>query len=378
LTTSGAKLRIVLVSQFALPKICGIAAIVDQVARKLVERGHDVTHVASSWGRGESPAAVPYRLVTLPVWNPLEPRLGVPYPMFPPRALWRELRELIESADVFHTHGFLSQTSSAGLFMTRRRRTAGVLTEHVGHVPYANPLIDTVESLAIATFGRVTARMADAIVTYNATVEATMRRIAPDVRFAHIENGVDTVRYRPPADDERARLRAELGWDEHPHVLFVGRLVDKKGAPIAIEAARLAGGAFRLVLVGPGAPPPAHPDVIWLGAMSQERVAEIYRAADAFVLPSTGEGFPLSAQEALASGLPVVLSDEPAYHPILEGAGETVILAKRDARSFADAVQRAIALPPPVRAAATAFARGRFSWDASAEQLLELYHSLCA
>lgn len=314
--------------------------------------------------------------MTLPAWNPLEPRFGIPYPMFPPLRLWRRLRELIDSADVFHTHGFLSQTSTAGLFMTRSRRTVGVLTEHVGHVPYASPLINTAESLGIATVGRVTARMADAIVTYNTTVEATMRRIAPGVRIAHIENGVDVVRYHPPAEGERQRLRAELGWDERPHVLFVGRLVDKKGAPIAIEAARLAGGAFRLVLVGPGPKPAPHPDVLWLGPMAQEKVAEIYRAADVFVLPSTGEGFPLSAQEALASGLPVVLSDEPAYHPILAGAGDAVMLAKRDPESFVRALQRAIALPPSVHAAAIEFARGRFSWDAAADQLIDLYKSL--
>src|SRR5205814_5728233 len=98
-----------------------------------------------------------------------------------------------------------------------------------------------------------------------------------------------------------------------PRVLFVGRLVAKKGVDVAVHAARAAGGAFELAVAGPGTLAPA-PHVEALGALPRERVAELYRAADAFLLPSRGEGFPLTIQEAMASGLPAFVLDDPGYH----------------------------------------------------------------
>src|SRR5256885_13335215 len=152
---SDSPLRIVLVSQFALPKICGIATIVDQIARRLTAAGHDVTHLASSWGRnGAGTLELPYKLITVPAWNPLEPRLGVPYPAFAPVKLWRTLNALLDSADVYHAHGFLSQTSTLGFFMAHKRpNVASVLTEHVAHVPFVNPVINFTERVAIRTVG---------------------------------------------------------------------------------------------------------------------------------------------------------------------------------------------------------------------------------
>lgn len=376
---SDSPLRIVLVSQFALPKICGIAAIIDQVARRLTDEGHDVTHLASSWGRNDASTELPYKLVTVPAWNPLEPRLGVPYPAFAPFKLWRTLNELLDSADVYHAHGFLSQTSTLGFFMARRRpRVATVLTEHVAHVPFANPLIDFAERVAIRSVGGYTARLPDAIVTYNVTVEQSLRSLVPSARLVHIANGVNFDRYRPATAEEREALRRDIGWDARPRVLFVGRLVDKKGAPIAMEAARRANGEFQLVLAGPGTAPPPHPDILYLGPQSQDRVAQLYRAADAFVLPSTGEGFPLSVQEAMASALPVVLSDDPAYRPILAGSGSAVSLVARTPEAVLEGIRNALQNREEASRDALRFAREHFHWQTTADAHIALYRELIA
>src|SRR4051812_45965327 len=336
------------------------------MARELAGRGHEVTSLASHAVRADEGAVgpapeAPYRVVRVPALNVVEDRLGVPYPLFGPR-LVRELRRELAGADVLHAHGFLYMSAVAAL---RMARVPSVLTEHVGHVHYDNPLLDRSEALAIATIGRAAARAADALVYVNDEVGADLRRLAPGKRVERIENGVDTDRYRPPEPGERERLRAGLGWSgERRRVLFVGRLVAKKGLPVALDAARH--GDFELVVAGPGQlPPDAPPNVTALGALPPARVAELYRAADAFLLPSRGEGFPLTVQEAMASGLPVVLAEDPAYPSHLEGAGMGATLLPPDGRTMAEAVVRLAGDPEAGRAAAE-HARRKFSWHTAA------------
>lgn len=372
----GERLHVVFATQFALPKICGIAAIVDQLSREIVARGHRVTVLASTYHQvPRSAGELPYDLVTIPAWNPLEDRFGIPYPFFSPR-LRGLVRSLLSSVDVFHSQGFLSQLTLAG-FSGRRSggRPVRVLTEHVAHAPYDSRLVDMLERAVIATLGRHTAQRADAVVTYNERVAGEMVQLAPRTLHVQIENGVDQRQYHPPSEGEKAALRRELGWDDRPRVLFVGRIVDKKGAPIALQAARLGGGEFELVLAGPGSILP-QPHVEFLGPLAPEAVARLYRAADLFVLPSHGEGFPLSAQEAMASGLAVILSDEPPYHAILQGAGGGARLIERTPEALVQAIRESLPIAPAAGMEALAFVTKRFSWGRAAEEHLALYRRL--
>ncbi|MEA2283573.1 MAG: phosphatidyl-myo-inositol alpha-mannosyltransferase [Solirubrobacteraceae bacterium] len=373
-------MRILAVSHYALPHLGGIEVVVDGLARELVARGHEVVHVASSATAG-APGRAPggYRVERVPALNVLE-RIDVPYPLFAP-SLVGVLRREIARADVVHAHGLLYQSAAAAIALAARsaRRPARVVTEHVGHVAYAAPLLDRAQALALATLGRATARRAQALVTLNDAVDAGLAALAPATRRVRIHNGVDAERYRPAPPGERAALRRELGWDDGvPRVLFVGRLVAKKGLDAALAATAEGAGAFRLVVVGPGTPPRAPgANVHVLGAMPPDRVAALYRAADAFLLPSRGEGFPLTAQEAMASGLPVVLADEPAYAEYLGGAGAGARTAAADGAALARAVAGALA-DPAAGAAAAAHARQAFSWAAAAVRHEALYRELLA
>ena len=220
------------------------------------------------------PAPTAYRLVRVPALNAAEQRLGVPYPLFAP-ALLPVLRREVAQADVVHGHGLLYQSSALGLWLARRapRRPVRAATEHVGHVAYASPVLDAAQRLAFATLGRATARSAQGLVVLNAKVEEEVRALAPDRTVERIGNGVDAVRYRPAAPGERAALRAGLGWDDRPRVLFVGRLVAKKGLDHALAAAAEAAGAWELVVVGPGDPPAALPPAAQVvGPLPPERV----------------------------------------------------------------------------------------------------------
>jgi glycosyltransferase involved in cell wall biosynthesis len=372
-------MKIVFLSHYALPHVGGIETAIDGIAGELTRRGHEIVHIASNAGEGQDADPPPYRVIRMRALNAPERWLDVPYPLFSP-SLLRVLRRELKRADVVHAHGFLYMPSVFGLPLAKHSSAAPirVLTEHVGHVAYDSKLLDRLESLAIATLGRASLRNAEAIVAYNTRVADELAGLAPGREIDFIANGVDVHRFRPAEDEERAALRNELGWtDAVPRVLYVGRLVGKKGIDLALDVAEASDRELELVLAGPGKlPRPVGPNVRQLGPQSRSQLEVLYRAADAFLLPSRGEGFPLSVQEAMASGLPAVLCRDPGYGPHLEGAGEGVALSDPEPKALLEAL-RAKLSSDTVRAAAgqaaAEHARRAFSWERAADKHEALY-----
>jgi glycosyltransferase involved in cell wall biosynthesis len=188
---------------------------------------------------------------------------------------------------------------------------------------------------------------------------------------------VDPERFRPSGDGERERLRAELGWDERPRALFVGRRVAKKGLDRALATVAAGAGGFRLAVAGTDRLDGGTPDgVELLGHVDPDRMPALYRAADAMLLPSHGEGFPVAVQEAMASGLPVVLAEDPAYREHLRGAGEGAAeLVPADPAALARAVSALVA-DPERRAAAGAAAADHARRAFSFEHVLDAHERL--
>jgi D-inositol-3-phosphate glycosyltransferase len=118
-----------------------------------------------------------------------------------------------------------------------------------------------------------------------------------------------------------------------------------------------------------------------LGPIPSERVAELYRAADALLLPSRGEGFPVAVQEAMSSGLPVVMSDDPSYASHLDGAGLGVRFVPAMPAVIAAELRSLISDRGALAAAGEAVlnhARQAFAWDQAAQRHELLYQELLA
>ena len=207
--------------------------IVDELARQLIERGHEVTHVTSSAGAVTGDQGTPYRVLRVAAMNPLETRLGVPYPIFGPRLL-AVLRREIAHADVVHAHGFVYPGTVAAFALARRaeRPPPLVLTEHVGHVPYGSALLNAAEGAAIRILGRRVLRRADVVVTYNDRVGDQLSALCPSIERQTILNGVDHRMFHPAESEERNRLRAEFGGTS-------GRAPFSSGGPSPRRASRL-------------------------------------------------------------------------------------------------------------------------------------------
>ncbi len=195
--------------------------------------------------------------------------------------------------------------------------------------------------------------------------------------------------FRPPADSEAAlAARTALQLPAGILLLHVGQnafyknlegiirglktLLDRKesvwliraGAPLRQSQRRLAG---RLGVVD---------RIVELGYLPHEKLRRLYHAADLFVFPSWYEGLGLPPLEAMASGLPVIVSDRGA---LPETAGGAALTVDPDAPiQLADAVQRLMrdaALRAELRQRGLARA-GQFRWEITAQKTLEVYRLL--
>jgi D-inositol-3-phosphate glycosyltransferase len=372
--------RILLISAYGLPHIGGIEVIVDELASRLAERGNEVTHVTSVAGAKRNGTDARYRVRRVSAINTLETRLGVPYPIFGP-GLLSVLGDEIAAADVIHAHGFIYPGTVVAFTLAQRAQSKPplVLTEHVGHVAYGSRALNAVQRAAIRVFGRHVLQRSDAVVTYNERVGAQLVALCPSIGRETILNGVDHRMFHPPTADERRRLRSELGWDDRPRALFVGRPVAKKGFPTAVSATESVGSPVRLVVAGSQQLPRGTPNgVEALGRLSRARLAQVYRACDIFLVPSWGEGFPLAAQEALASGLPLILAKDPGYAPNVDGVGEGVRIVEEPA-GFAAAIAELVedsGARERARGAAAAHAKSAFSWARATAEHEDLYRRL--
>jgi glycosyltransferase involved in cell wall biosynthesis len=184
----------------------------------------------------------------------------------------------------------------------------------VGLVDHSSAAVELMQRLVHATFGRRMFNASARILAYNPNVASFLRaKGVAEAKIVRLRNGIEVKQFTPVDQVERQRIRAKYGFPEdRPVALFVGRLVPKKGFDVLMQASDP---RFDLVFVGSGNPggEATGPHVRFLGPLDRTQVAELYQASDIFVLPTQGELFTLAMQEAMASGLPVITTDDPGY-----------------------------------------------------------------
>jgi glycosyltransferase involved in cell wall biosynthesis len=204
------------------------------------------------------------------------------------------------------------------------------------------------------------------------------------------------IRVRPngfpaPEDDGRAgSLRAGLGLGSDERlVLSVGRISFKKGLDLLIDAVAALDGVH-LAIVGPddgdgtlnalerqrhelGLERRVH----FLGALDTTHPREVYGDADVFVLPSRNESFGIVAAEAVACGIPAVVTDQCG---VAETLGASALVVPCSSEAIRQAIVQLLTEPElhaSLAAAGPEVARAN-SWDAMVVRQVELYRQVLA
>lgn len=233
----------------------------------------------------------------------------------------------------------------------------------------------------LAALGRLTARLADAVVAPSHTTAAELRRDYGVETVEVIANGVTPALAPPPH-------RRELP----PVILYSGRLRSRKAVAVLLAAMPRVLAAVpncRLVVVGDGEQGAhvaaavrerglaAHVELA--GALPRPAAMARLAEADVFCLPSIYEGLPLAILEAMAAGLPVVATAVSGNPEAVEDGITGLLVPPESAAALADALIALLADPERRRAmgeAARARIAERFSIDRIAAEHLALLHRL--
>lgn len=146
--------------------------------------------------------------------------------------------------------------------------------------------------------------------------EETIRHYkVPAEKIVVIHNAVDGNEFKPSAE-ARGLIRNQLGLADADYMLlFVGSGFRRKGLEYAIRAVDRVPAA-KLVVAGEGRAT-AHPRVLMLGRRTD--VSHLYAAADAFIFPTLYDPFPNAVLEAMASGIPAIVSRVAGVSEVIDG-----------------------------------------------------------
>lgn len=256
--------------------------------------------------------------------------------------LWRHSRQF----DIVHAHGIY--LFNLVPLLAAQMRGAPVVLLPLGEYAELRFARDKTHQPLTGLRRRAVTRAAVGLGLSRRTEQELIMAGLPRERVRSIGNPVDVAAFQPPTDDKRFDL-STLG--------FVGVLGERKGAHLLLEAlsilrSRAGLGSVRALFVGPYFDENYHADFtrrveqLGLGDYVEvtgytTRVADHLQRMTVFALPSNQEGLPGALVEAMASGLPAVVTDVGAMGDVVRHADAGSVIP-RDAVAIADAIAAAL------------------------------------
>jgi len=329
------------------------------------------------WERLAYKGGILANLKQQPLWFGLVPFFGV----FQVGAILKLLHRY--SFDLIHAHWLVPQ----GLCATIARRLVNpapplLCTSHGGDLFGLNGEFMT-------RLKRCVLNDASAVTTVSQAMRDAIRPLGVDIeKIKVIPMGVDLQNLFIPPQNRR----------ESKSILFVGRVVEKKGLRFLIEAMpailekhpdaklRVAGDGQELTVIKKLANNlGVNGRIQFLGAVSNGSLPGLYQTSDVVVFPSIiakggdREGFGLVLVEALGCGCAVVATDMPATEDIIQDGETALIVHQKDAGQLADKVIRLLNEPEVRHSLGTKgrqYVTQRFDWNVIASSYAELLQAV--
>jgi glycosyltransferase involved in cell wall biosynthesis len=294
-------------------------------------------------------------------------------------------------ADVVHAHGYRCMSSFIATDWCRRNKVPLVFTPHGIYPPHSftDHLIKTVYDYS---FGNLLLRSSGRIVALTEHNRRLLLKLGtPEDRIILIPNGVNVNKYN------KARVRKEEASKEEsggPVLLYVGRVDWNKGLERVIEALPAlvkSFGQIKFLIVGPDWS--GHEEKLWAlaselgvsesvvmtGEVSEEEKLSYYSVADVFVLPAIYEGLSLSLLEAMASGLPIIIT-KSGSGGILVDHVHALLMKERSPYEISSLVGMILAdstLAERIGQNAFDLVSEKFSWGRVVDKIEALYSEVC-
>lgn len=256
--------------------------------------------------------------------------LLVPFLVF---ALWLKLFKMVDEYDMVLAHWIIPQGIVQSLF-----KVPYVVTGLGGDVSSLNNCF--VKKMKVATL-----KKAKQVIVVSEELKKQVQEYFNSNNIAVISMGCDTEKFTP-----KNRINNFFEQDEKKVILFVGRLVEKKGARYFIEAAQNIDAKFVIVGDGPlretlmRQAAPLGDRIVFLGSKTQEELTKIYASADILVAPSITaqdgdkEGLPTAIIEAMASGLPIIGSDSGGIKEIVHNQENGILVQEKNTKEIVHAI----------------------------------------
>jgi glycosyltransferase involved in cell wall biosynthesis len=295
-------LRIAVFTETFLPKIDGIVSILCLMLQRLNELGHQVLLFGPPGGPSEYAGAevVGVGGPRLPFYPEL--RINIPR-----RFVWRRISafqpDLVHVVNPFFLGPF-------GMSYARRLQVPVVASFHTDLARYAEAYGYGFAAPALWSYMRSLHNRADLNLCPSTAIRADLRRQGFR-RVRWWRRGIDTELFTPGPRNQALRERLTGGNPDKFLVVNVGRQAPEKRLHLLRDQLFPADNV-QLALIGGG---PSHEQLkrhftgtptVLPGYLRGQELVEAYRAADAFIFPSTTETFGLVALEAMACHVPVV------------------------------------------------------------------------
>jgi len=374
-------MKICLYTETALPELGGQALAVDALARQLIALGHQPVVVAprKRQSAGQEHPRTPYPLV-------YHPRVYSTRWFVHCYGLWLARLHRVWNFDVVHCHS----TYPNGYVAAVCKELKGVplvITSHGSDVD-ALSLLSRKPQLLPRYVQAL--RSAQAVVALSSAGARLLHQIDSSARIIQIPNGVDARALAAPQPRPETLPPAI---QPNQYMLFLGRLVERKGADLVVAALAATAAEHKLMLVVAGQGPQEQSlrklagqagvaeRVFFVGRVEGQPKLWLLQNALCTVLPSrTSEGFPLCVLESFAAGRPVLATRIPGLEELVSPGQTGWLVAPDDSSALARGIsnvaadrQQALAMGCNAQRLAQ-----RYDWRRVALRYLELFSRLLA